>query len=189
MMLEINTALADIREVGGDDLDGYTRRGYKLLCILQEKHVGVERESVPCSGPTQDRPCEHNMYHPSHCSYEVYRDVVGERLVTRYVIGRDPEDALAEMATKADDLQAEVYSLRREASEARTAREEAEKERDQARESLTEAEGNVKTLSDQIVEEKSATKREQKIVTGLKRDIEKLSAEFGAREVRRVLDA
>jgi hypothetical protein len=189
-MIQIDTELCNVREVDGHELrELCSGENYRLVCIVQEQSLTAEEERMPCPGPTQDQPCSHNVYWGSRCYTEVIFPKMGHRTTTRYVIGQARDDAMAELTATVAQLRQDLHDENQERAQAARERKEAvealeviTKERDQLQARVEELD---KALTDSRVKARESSKE----VSQLTANIERLSTEFGAREVRRVLSS
>lgn len=186
-MLPINTDLKNIRAVDAANLEWLTKEGWELICVIQEKSVTAEKEEMPCPGPTPDRSCEHGTYWGNKCCYMIDKPVVGERQVTRYLIGQPADDAAHELHTRLERLQADLREANTERAEAQKKLSEQEKQLAELSEQCTAFHASVEQLQADLTEERVAVKTKAKELSVMEQQIGRLRAEFGEREVRRVL--
>jgi hypothetical protein len=103
-MLMIETDLREVREVSGYELAEFTERGWELICVVQEKGTERAQREVKCRG-SGAHPCKHG-YHPgSQCFTTDYVDELHEITVTKYLIGRDKDDAMAGLGARFEALE------------------------------------------------------------------------------------
>lgn len=188
-MLEIKHELRDVRQLNGSELEHYCQRGWQLICVLQEKTVGTVRVPMPCPGPPQDRsgPCPHGTWAPSTCYETESREVAGESTRTIYVVGRNPESTVGELGLRVEELEQRASQLSMELQSARHEKEKAMKAAEASGAQLATEQANSERLDRLYKEERANTRTAEKEVANLKAQIQRLSAEFGDREVRRVL--
>lgn len=186
-MIPINTDLKNVREVDGCNLEHLTKEGWQLICIIQEKSVTGETAEMDCPGPTQDRPCEHGIYWGSKCYSYVRKPLVGVRQTTKYIVGQPADDATRELHATIEQLR---VRLDRECQERNTAQTQLKEHAEQLS-AVTEERDNLKAAAEKLrtdlTEERVAVKTTAKELSDIEQQIGKLRAEFGEREVRRVL--